>query len=158
MHARFDDLLAAAERLLEARENQMLTKEEWAALESAVSALQEPEDRSEFFEVDASRSLVRSVTPKKGDPYQHRCSEDSYTAFAHSVAEATGPFTLEDLRGDLPWSQAAVAFAFLKERGIVIPTNGRMHIAAGSTPFEDAMVVFHALRAKRPADKAFHPA
>ena len=71
----------------------------------------------------------------------------------HAVAEATRPFNLEDLRhaANIPWSQAAVAFAFLKERSVVLPAGGRNHAAAGATPYEDAMVEFHALREKGPS-------
>jgi len=64
---------------------------------------------------------------------------------------------LEDLRRatDAPWTQAAVAFAFLKERGVVAPRHGRTHATAGSAAFEDAMTEYHALWEKGPADAAF---
>ena len=56
-------LLDAAERLLNAREVQMLTTEEWDALEHAVAACNEPpaNERTETFAVDATRALVRSM-------------------------------------------------------------------------------------------------
>ncbi|MBX3408220.1 MAG: hypothetical protein KF869_15825, partial [Phycisphaeraceae bacterium] len=103
--------------------------------------------------VDATRALVRSVVPMRGEPYQHRCPEDAFEAVAYAVAEATSPFNLEDLRhaANIPWTQAAVAFAFLKERSVVVPADGRNHAAAGATPYEDAMVEFHALREKGPS-------
>ena len=156
--AQLDALLDAAERLLNAREVQMLTTEEWDALEHAVAACNEPpaNERTETFTVDATaggRALVRSVVPMKGEPYQHRCPEDAFEAVAHAVAEATSPFNLEDLRhaANIPWTQAAVAFAFLKERSVVVPAGGRNHAAAGATPYEDAMIEFHALREKGPS-------
>jgi hypothetical protein len=128
----------------------MLTTEEWDALEHAVAACSEPaaNERTETFTVDDTRALVRNVVPMKGEPYQHRCPYDSYEAVAYAIAEAKSGFNLEDLRGaaSVPWSQAAVAFAFLKERSVVIPAGGRNHAAAGTTPFEDAMIEYHALR------------
>ncbi len=153
--AQLEALLDAAERLLNAREVQMLTTEEWDALEHAVAACNEPpaNERTETFTVDGTRALVRSVVPMKGEPYQHRCPEDAFEAVAHAVAEATSPFNLEDLRhaANIPWTQAAVAFAFLKERSVVVPAGGRNHAAAGTAPYEDAMVEFHALREKGPS-------
>jgi hypothetical protein len=152
--AQLEALLDAAERLLNAREVQMLTTEEWDALEHTVAACNEPpaSERTESFTVDDTRALVRSVVPMKGEPYQHRCPEDAFEAVAHAVAEATSPFNLEDLRhaAHIPWSQAAVAFAFLKERTVVISAGGRNHAATGTTPFEDAMIEFHALREEGP--------
>ena len=89
----------------------------------------------------------------KGEPYQHRCPEDAFEAVAHAVAEATSPFNLEDLRhaANIPVTQAAVAFAFLKERSVVVLAGGRNHAAAGAAPYENAMVEFHALREKGPS-------
>lgn len=153
-----ESVLDAAERLLNARERRMLTTEEWDALEHAVAACSEPaaNERTEAFTVDDARALVRCVVPMKGDPYQHRCPRDAFEAVAHAVDEATGGFNLEDLRAaaNIPWSQAAVAFAFMKERGVVVPYRGagrRDHAAAGATPFEDAMIEYHALREKGPS-------
>lgn len=153
--AQLESVLDAAERLLNAREDERLTTEEWDAFEHAVAACSEPaaNERAESFTVDATRALVRSVVPIKGEPYQHRCPEESFTAVAHAVADAPGPFNLEDLRraATITWTQAAVAFAFLKERSVVIPAGGRTHAAAGTTPFEDAMIEYHALREKGPS-------
>lgn len=137
----------------EAREDKMLTSEEWDALQYAVAACREPapDERTETtFRVDERGHLVRAVIPKRGDPYEHRCEKDIYEAIAHAADEAEGPFVLEDLRkaADAPWSQAAVAFAFLKERGVVVPAHARRHIAAGNAAFEDAMTEYHALAEK----------
>ncbi|MBL8746455.1 MAG: hypothetical protein JNK58_08890 [Phycisphaerae bacterium] len=147
-------VLDAVERLLNAREAQMVTSEEWDAVEHAVAACSEPptNERAETFTVDDARDLVRSVAPVKGERYQHRCPADAFEAVAHAVAEAKRRFNLEDLRraANIPWTQAAVAFAFLKERSVVVPAGGRSHAAASATPFEDAMVEYHALREKGP--------
>lgn len=152
--AQLEALLDAAERLLNAREVQMLTTEEWDALEHAVAACSEPaaNERTEAFTVDDAKALVRSVVSMKGAPYQHRCPYDAFEAVAYAIAEAKSGFNLEDLRGaaNIPWSQAAVAFAFLKERSVVVPAGGRNHAAAGTTPIEDAMIEYHALREKGP--------
>jgi len=153
--ARLWAVIDAAAALLAARENQMLTSEEWDALASAVDACREPEpsERTEDFAVEHDH-LVRRVVPApgRGDPYEHRCSKDSFEAVASAVDEAAGPFNLEDLRREagLPWTQAAVAFAFLKERGVVVPVHGRSHAAAGSGAYEDAMIEWHALREGAP--------
>ena len=145
-------VLDAAIALLEAREDKMLTADEWDALQHAVTACREPpaSERAETFRVDERGHLVRVVVPKRGEPYEHRCERDTFEAIAHAADEAGEPFTLEDLRraADAPWTQAAVAFAFLKERGVVVPAGGRRHAAAGSAAFEDAMTEYHALREK----------
>ena len=116
-----------------------------------------PHERRESFHVDDSGALVRTVTPVKGEPYAHRCAFGCYESTAYVIAEADGPFTLKDLRctADAPWTQMNVALAFLKERSVVIPSCSRKHIAAGTGTFEDAMIEYHALREKGPADPAF---
>lgn len=105
---------------------------------------------------------VRRVVPKRGTPYEHRCPLDAYEAVAHAIDEmAREAFTLDDIhaRTDLPWTQAAVAFAFLKERGCVLPAHGRRHKAAPGNAdggvHVDAMIEVHALREKGSADEAF---
>lgn len=134
-----ESLLDAAERLLSARENQMLTTEEWDALEHAVAACSEPDAkaRTETFTVDDAKALVRSVVPMNVEPYQHRCPYDAFEAVAYAIAEANSGFNLEDLRSaaNVPWSQAAVAFAFLKERSVVVPAGGRNHAVKLTPPF-----------------------
>lgn len=143
-------LLYAAERLLSAYEDEMLTTDEWDALRHAVASCVEPAmpDRVEAFTVEDG-FLVRRVAPVKGEPYQHRCPEDAFAGIAHAI-DSIGKdgFVLEDLRrhAGIPWSQAAVAFAFLKERSVVVPKGGREHAPGGTTPFEDAMIEYHALR------------
>ena len=145
------EVYAAAERLLEAREAGMLTADEWDALEHACAACREPHaaDREESFRVDDGGTLVRAVIPNRGEPYEHRCTMLSYEAVASEAAGfGESPFVLEDLRAaaGLPWTQAAVAFAFLKERGVVIPADGRGHVAATADAYLDAMTEYHALR------------
>ena len=101
-------------------------------------------DRLDFHEVSA---LVRRVVPRKGQPYEHRCPEDAYEAAAHAIGELAGGFVLEDVRraAEITWTEAAVALAFLKERGCVVPVHGRKHAATSDTIFEDAMTEYHAL-------------
>ncbi|MBL8747094.1 MAG: hypothetical protein JNK58_12160 [Phycisphaerae bacterium] len=150
--SQLEAVLNAAERLLAAREAQMVTTEEWDTIGHAVAACREPaaSERSETFAVDDARDLVRSVVPARGEPYQHRCPGDAFEAVAHAIADAEGRFNLEDLQraAKIPWTQAAVAFAFLKERCVVVPAGGRNHAAASGVPFEDAMIEYHALREK----------
>jgi hypothetical protein len=158
-HGRLEAVLVAAEQLLAAREDDMLTTDEWDALQHAVAACREPDpaERDEVFRVDPDGCLVRAVTPRRGEPYEHRCPRDGFEAVA-DVAERFGErgttFVLEDLRRDagVPWTQAAVAFAFLKERGVVVPASGRAHAAAAAAAFLDAMTEYHALKKKGPSD------
>jgi|GEM_PF-924733 len=154
---RLEAVLGAAEQLLAAREAQMLTADEWDALEHAVAACREPDpaERDESFRVDPDGCLVRAVAPRRGKPYEHRCPRDGFEAVADSAeqfGERGETFVLEDLRrsADIPWTQAAVAFAFLKERGIVTPAGGRAHAVDGTGAFLDAMTEYHALREKGP--------
>ncbi len=101
---------------------------------------------NETFEV-LDTHLIRTVVPKRGRPYEHRCTMASFEQIAHAADELGGQgFTLETLveREDLPFTQVAVALAFLKERGI-IETRYRRNYAATSCVHLDAMTEFHAL-------------
>jgi len=141
-------VLNATEALLAAHEHQMLTNVDWDGLQHLVAAMQEPppDEREETFAVEAG-ALVRRVVPRKGQPYEHRCTQDAFEAAAHAMGELAGGFVLEDVRraAELTWTQAAVVLAFLKERGCVVPVHGRKHAAASGTVFEDAMTEYHAL-------------
>jgi hypothetical protein len=105
-----------------------------------------PASRQETFEVIDDR-LIRKVIPRRGQPYEHRCSRASFEQVAHAVEElGADGFTLHTLvkHEDLPFSQVAVALAFLKERGI-IDTRYRRNYAATDSVHVDAMTEFHAL-------------
>ena len=102
--------------------------------------------RVETFEV-IDDHLVRKVVPRRGEPYEHRCPRASFERVSHAVDEAgDDAFTLESLvqREDLPFTQVAVALAFLKERGIV-ETRYRRNYAATQCAHLDAMTEFYAL-------------
>jgi hypothetical protein len=105
----------------------------------------------ETFSVEQGQ-LVRRVVPRRGRPYEHRCTPETFQEVAHRIDELRGSaFVLADLNraGEaLPWTQVAVALAFLKERGCVRPVYGRRHEAASGDVYLDAMVEFHALREK----------
>lgn len=91
--------------------------------------------------------LVRRVVPPRGQPYQHRCPRVSFAQVAHAIDEhGVEAFTLETLvhREGLPFTQVAVALAFLKERGIV-ETRYRQNYTATDGAHLDAMTEFHAL-------------
>lgn len=110
-------------------------------------------ERIERFTV-AHDHLVRSVLPRRGEPYEHRCPRASYEAIARAAEEFSAEygdpgFTLEELAkaAGTPHTQTAVALAFMKERGCVV-TNYRRSFAAGRCLFEDAMIEYHALREK----------
>ena len=118
-------------------------------------------ERIESFRVEDG-FLVRRVTPKRGEPYEHRCTLATYEAVAHAIDELAGqPFTGEQVqeRADLPSTQVFTALAFLRDRGCLEPAHGRRHRAAASIAgggvHLDAITEFHALREKGPADPAF---
>ena len=103
-------------------------------------------ERNETFEV-LDDHLIRRVVPRCGEPYKHRCPRASFEQVAHAIDEAGNEsFTLELLvkREDLPFTQVAVALAFLKERGIV-ETRYRRNYAATDGVHLDAMTEFCAL-------------
>ncbi len=108
-----------------------------------MTAAHEP---NETFEV-ADNHLIRKVVPRHGEPYKHRCPKASFEQVAHAVDElASEGFTLESLvkHEDLPFTQVAVALAFLKERGIV-DTRYRRSFAATRSAHLDAMTEYFAL-------------
>jgi len=103
-------------------------------------------ERDETFEV-IDDHLVRKVVPRRGQPYEHRCPRASFEQAAHAIDElGDESFTLESLveREDLPFTQVAVALAFLKERGIV-ETRYRRNYAATDSVHLDAMTEYCAL-------------
>ena len=104
------------------------------------------QERNEIFDVEDGH-LIRKVVPRRGQPYEHRCSREAFEQVAFAIDEAGDEaFTLESLveREDLPFTQAAVALAFLKERGIV-ETRYRRNYAATDCVHLDAMTEFCAL-------------
>jgi hypothetical protein len=104
----------------------------------------------ESFSIDDGL-LLRAVTPRRSKPYIHRCEQSAFEAVAHAIDElAGGSFTLEALqqRTGLPFTQVAVALAFLKERGCVVPGQRKRHVAATDDVYLDAMIEWHALREK----------
>jgi len=146
------EVVRAAEAVLAARENQVLTSEEWDALEHAVTEATQPpaNEREETFTVEED-VLTRSVTPApgRGDPYEHTCDLEVYEAVAHAIDELDGAsFTYEEIRRSInaPFSQVAVAIAFLKERGCIVPAQRRRSVAATDHVHLDAMTEWHARR------------
>ena len=108
-----------------------------------MTATHEP---NETFEV-ADDHRIRKVVPRHGEPYEHRCLRKAFEQVAHAVDElASEGFTLESLvkHEDLPFTQVAVALAFLKERGIV-GTRYRRNYAATDGVHLDAMTEYFAL-------------
>lgn len=104
--------------------------------------------RDEAFRVQDGL-LVRGVNPGgRSEPYEHRCPHAAFEEVGHAIdALAGSAFTLESLRErlNLPWTQVAVALAFMKERGCVAPAGGRRHKAASAGVHLDAMIEWHAL-------------
>ncbi len=91
--------------------------------------------------------LVRTVIKPVGSSYQHRCSLVSYRAVAHFIDEhASDGVTTNGLwegLPDIPCTQAAIALAFLKERGCVTIRHRRCYPASNFL-VEDALTEFHA--------------
>jgi hypothetical protein len=113
--------------------------------------------RDESFAVEGG-VLIRRVTPRRGEPYQHTCTEQVYKDAAYAVEQlGSESFTGEELqeRLDAPTTQVFTALAFLKERGCIVPAHGRRHAAASDFVYEDALIEWHALRENGPADAAF---
>ncbi len=105
--------------------------------------------RRQTFEVFDGH-LARKVVPRRGQPYEHRCPLASFEQIAHAAEElGEDGFTLETIaeHEGLPWTRAAVALAFLKERGIVETRYRRNHAATASVHL-DAMIEYHALAEK----------
>jgi len=147
-------VLQAAEDLLIARENQMLTAEEWDALQHAVAAAREPAsgggDREESFTI-VDGVLIQHVVPARGTPYDHTCDQDVFESVAHAIDERSGgSFTYEEVRAAVgaPFTQVAVAIAFLKERGCIVDSIRKRSVGATNDVHCDAMIEWHALREK----------
>ena len=108
-----------------------------------------PTLRDEIFEV-ADGHLIRKVIPARGEPYEHRCPVAALDRVAQAIDElGDEPFTLETIHAnkDLPWTQVAVAIAFLKERGIIDTRYRRNYAATTVGVHLDAMTEYHALQA-----------
>ena len=94
--------------------------------------------------------LVRTFVKPDGSSYQHRCSLDSFRDVARHIDEhATEGVTtnrLWDSLPDVPCTPAAIALAFLKDRGCVTVRHRRCYPASNFL-IEDALLEFHALDA-----------
>jgi len=116
-------------------------------------------ERNETFVV-LDDHLVRKVVPRRGEPYEHRCPLAAYRELAWAAIDlAADGFTVETLADQVrsrpqdkdddrqPWASytnAAVAIAFWKERGLLDIHRRRNRVDDGAF-FEDAMIEFHAL-------------
>jgi len=116
-----------------------------------------PQQLDETFVVDAtSGMLLRRVNPRTGTPYEHACTKAVYEDVAGAIdCMEMGGFTLESIIATIgggiaartpPCTQVAVAIAFLKERGCIVPGRQRKHVAATDDVYLDAMIEYHALR------------
>lgn len=106
----------------------------------------------EHFRVDAEGALVRTRVATDGHRYEHRCSLETLRAVAHHFdGRNSDQRTLNQIAGAerVAWTQAAVALAFLKERGIV-ERRGDSNLAASGDCYLDTMAEYDALREKGP--------
>lgn len=102
--------------------------------------------RDETFSVDRAGRLVRSVTPQRGEPYEHRCPRWAFEAVCHRFDEHAEGDTVESIAAaeNMPVTQAATALAFLIERAIVT-REGRRNYAASGGVHLDGMTEYWAL-------------
>ncbi|MAY74848.1 MAG: hypothetical protein CMJ31_09090 [Phycisphaerae bacterium] len=106
----------------------------------------------EHFRVDDHGALVRTSIAADDHRYEHRCSLDTLQAVTHHFDGGdSDQRTLNQIVGveRVAWTQAAVALAFLKERGIVERRDDINHAASGDC-YLNAMTEYHALREKGP--------
>ncbi len=95
-------------------------------------------------------TLVRSVTPTSGKPYEHACDRESFKEVLHTIDEfGDRAFVYEDVREacGLPFSRVATAFAFLKERGVIVDAGFRRQMRATDDAHLDGMIEWCALHA-----------
>jgi len=109
--------------------------------------------RTETLSIDRTGTLVRSVAPRRGKAYEHRCTLETLNAVCHRFDEHGEGDTVETIAEaiDAPMTQVATALAFLLERGI-IEAHARRNYPATIDVHLDAMTEYHALREKNPAD------
>ena len=98
--------------------------------------------------------LVRTSTGSDGRAYTQRCSRAIYETVAHAVDET--PMEGEGTTGQeiakregVPFTQANVAYEFMKERSVLVVRCKRGY-PASITAFEDAMIEFLALGEELP--------
>ena len=99
------------------------------------------------FEPDGT--LARSLVPRRGKPYTHRCALSTYEAVLAAIEERPGVlFVLDDLVAwtALPSTQVHVALAFLHEYGLVERVHGRKTMATTDELWLDGHVAWHGLR------------
>lgn len=92
--------------------------------------------------------LVRTVVPRRGEPYVQRCDLETFTAVAYLIDERAGRgLTTQEMWDglpDAPCTQVSVALDFLKERGCVAVECRRCYPASNFF-YEDALTEWHAL-------------
>jgi len=92
--------------------------------------------------------LLRRVIPKRGKPYEHMCTLDTFRSVLWAGEDmADVGFTIEEIAEaeDLPHTQVAVAIAFLREYGC-IERRRRRNYSANGLLYEDGMIEFMYLR------------
>lgn len=101
----------------------------------------------ETFTINGS-DLLRSVTPRRGEPYDHFCTRETFVEVLQAIDELEGRlFVCQDIQNacDMPFTQVATAVAFLKERSCIIPAVPRRHVAATDSVYCDAIIEWAAL-------------
>ena len=153
MHIELNAVVDAAQALLDARRAGADCRPAWMALEGAVALAREARPaRAERFEVVADH-LVRRVAMGEGAGYVKRCHKRDYLAVARAVGAHRGTFVRDDLcrRAGVPRSAGLVAMMFLKQHGLVTPSDQR-YAATARFSVEAALAAYDALDC-RPAER-----
>ncbi len=108
------------------------------------------ENRDIEFRGSPGGALERVVALPDGRQYVHRCSEQIFRQVAEYLDDHRDLVTMTSIADaiDAPLTQVNVALELLKERGMLLPADGRRsHIPEGyrSAFFEHAMTEFYAI-------------
>lgn len=144
-----DAVLDAAERILSAREEQMVTSEEWDSLHRAVTVCREPsaEERTEAFAI-RDGCLVRTLTGPTGTATECSVPLDVYETVARVMDDVNGTFNTEEVRSEsqVTWTQAAAVLHLLARRGVIRAVEGGQFVMVSPETYAAAISAYHSLR------------
>ncbi len=148
------DVLRAAQSLLTARQDQMLTSQEWERLARAVEAAEPPAplpaDATVRFAFDKRSGLTRALVARDGEVlHRQRADADAFAAIAEYAQCQRGAFFIDDVVTDLCLPDRAAAHAtleFLLESGFLERSGGIAFASATGNEFSAAAeAALHAL-------------
>ncbi len=154
------DVLRAAESILRARLDGMLTSEEWERLALAVEAANTPglSGAASRFAFDPRHGLTRSVASPDGRVLtKHRATPDELTAVADYAQSQRKPFLIDEVVTDLVLPErepANAAVAFLLAHGFLERSGDYYASATGNEFAENAMAAARDLPRRVAAGRA----